>query len=351
MASSDLSRRTFLKNSAGMLGLALAGSSALAGLAEGSRSSQSAAESSPSSRSVAKGSRSPQSAIEGSRKLPPLSFSTLGCPDWTFPAIMEFAKKNNYQGIEVRGILRQMDLPKCLEFNSPAAISATLRQMQDHGLQFVDLGSSSELHHADPATRKDHLDHVRQFIDLAHELHCPYIRVFPNQLPKDQDRNATIELIIKGLIELGEHAHGSGVTVLMESHGEIVDSILLEQIMKGAEGPNTGMVWDIYNMWSITKEPPAQVYGRLKKYIHHTHIKDGKTIGGHMVNGRMVDAKEQYALLGQGESPIFDAIKLLYDDGYPGFYSFEWEKLWHPEIADPEIALADYPKAMARFFK
>ena len=331
-----------------MLGLTLAGSSALAGLAAAAGSQPSSSAADGSHPAASRGSQPPHPAP---KKLPPLSFSTLGCPDWTFPTIMDFAKKNSYQGIEVRGILRQMDLPKCPEFNSPAAISATLRQMQDHGLQFVDLGSSSELHHADPATRKDHLDHGRQFIDLAHELHCPYIRVFPNQLPKDQDRNATIELIIKGLIELGEHAHGSGVTVLMESHGEIVDSILLEQIMKGAEGPNTGMVWDIYNMWSITKEPPAQVYGRLKKYIHHTHIKDGKTIGGHMVNGRMVDAKEQYALLGQGESPIFDAIKLLYDDGYPGFYSFEWEKLWHPEIADPEIALADYPKAMARFFK
>ncbi|HVU57971.1 MAG TPA: sugar phosphate isomerase/epimerase family protein [Puia sp.] len=284
-------------------------------------------------------------AAEGShpapKKLPPLSFSTLGCPDWTFPAIMDFAKKNNYQGIEVRGILRQMDLPKCPEFSSPAAIADTLRQMQDHDLRFVDLGSSTELHHADNATRQKHLDDGRRFIDLAQQLHCPYIRVFPNNLPKDQDRNATIDLIIKGLIELGQHARNSGVTVLMESHGEIVDSTLLEQIMQGAEGPNTGMVWDIYNMWTVTKEPPAQVYGRLKKYIHHTHIKDGKK----------VNDKEQYLLLGQGESPIFDAIKLLYEDGYPGFYSFEWEKLWHPEIAAPEVALADYPKAMARFFK
>ena len=47
-----------------------------------------------------------------SKKVPPLSFSTLGCPEWTFPAIMDFAKKNGYTGIEVRGILKQMDLVK-----------------------------------------------------------------------------------------------------------------------------------------------------------------------------------------------------------------------------------------------
>ncbi|MDO6433814.1 sugar phosphate isomerase/epimerase family protein [Flavitalea sp. BT771] len=285
------------------------------------------------------------------RKQPLLSFSTLGCPDWTFPAIMDFATKNGYSGVEVRGILREMDLVKCPEFSNAENIAATLRQMEDHQLKFVNLGSSAELHLADAAARQRNLDEGRRFIDLAHQLRCPYIRVFPNRLPKEQDQNATIGLITKGLLELGEHARNSGVTVLMETHGDLVETAVLEQIMQGASGPNTGLIWDIFNMWSITKEPPAEVYPKLKKYIRHTHIKDGKTIGGHMENRKMVDGKEQYLLLGQGESPIFEAIGLLYKDGYPGFYSFEWEKLWHPEIAEPEVALADYPKAMKKFFR
>jgi hypothetical protein len=37
-------------------------------------------------------------------------------------------------------------------------------------------------------------------------------------------------------------------------------------------------------------------------------------------------------------------------DGYKGYYSFEWEKLWHPEIAEPAIALAHYPGAMKKLF-
>jgi len=46
-----------------------------------------------------------------------------------------------------------------------------------------------------------------------------------------------------------------------------VQADLLRHIMQTAEHPNTGIVWDIYNMWSVTKEPPAQVYEKLKKYI------------------------------------------------------------------------------------
>ena len=83
------------------------------------------------------------------------------------------------------------------------------------------------------------------------------------------------------------------------------------------------------------------MYKKLKKYIRHTHIKDAK----------LVDGKPQYTLLGQGEVPIFEAIDLLSKGGYKGYYSFEWEKLWHPEMEEPEIALADYPIAMKKHFK
>ncbi|HRI22677.1 MAG TPA: sugar phosphate isomerase/epimerase family protein [Panacibacter sp.] len=274
------------------------------------------------------------------KKAPLLSFSTLGCPDWTFEKIINFAAENNYKGIELRGIQRQLDLTKCNEFSSPENISATLKKMKEKGLRFVDLGSSAAMHHRDTIERQKNLDDAKRFIDLAQQLDCPYIRVFPNNLPKDQDRNATIDLIIKGLVQLGDYAKGSSVTVLMESHGELVYSADLEKIMQSAANPHVGLVWDIVNMWSVTKEPPATVYKKLKKYIQHTHIKDL----------RVTDEKEHYTLLGKGETPIFEAIDILYNDNYKGYYSFEWEKLWHPEIEEPETALADYPKAMMQHF-
>src|SRR6186713_2236432 len=179
-----------------------------------------------------------------SRKMPPLSFSTLGCPDWTFPAILDFAVKNHYQGIEIRGILRQMDLPQCPEFNSSENIAATRRRVADKGLSIVDLGSSAEMHHPEGPDREKNLDEGKRFIDLAEKLGCPYIRVFPNRLPKEQDREVTIDLITKGLLELGDHAKGGKVTVLMESHGDLTDSALVERIMQQAAHPHTGLVWD-----------------------------------------------------------------------------------------------------------
>jgi len=270
-----------------------------------------------------------------------LSFSTLGCPDWTFQQITDFAVKHGYKGIEIRGLQRQMDLSKCNEFSTPENRSATLALMKEKGLQFINLGSSATLHFAEGAEREKNLDEGKRFIDLAQQINCPYIRVFPNNFPKGQDRNATIDLIIKGLVDLGDYAKESKVSVLMETHGDVVKAEDLEVIMRSASHPNVGLVWDPSNMWTVTKEPPAEVYPKLKKYIHHVHIKDAK----------LADGKLQYKLLGEGEVPIFEAVDLLAKGGYKGYYSFEWEKMWHPEIDEPEIALADYPKKMKQHFK
>lgn len=271
---------------------------------------------------------------------PLLSFSTLGCPDWSFDKILDFAITHQYNGIEIRGIQRELDLTKTPQFDTDEHISNTKKLIADKGLKIVDLGSSAALHLKEGSERQKNLDEAKRFIDLANKINCPYVRVFPNNLPKDK-KQETMELIAKGLKDLAGYAKGGNVTVLMETHGELTKVADIEKVMQMAADKHNGLVWDIVNMWSVTKEDPSLVYEKLKKYIHHTHIKDLK----------MVDGKEEYTLLGRGEAPVFKAIDILRKNGYKGYYSFEWEKLWHPEIPEPEIALADYPVAMKAHFK
>ena len=280
-------------------------------------------------------------SFDSKKYKPLLSFSTLGCPDWPFEKIVQFAADNKYDAIEIRGIQRELDLTKTSVFNSKDSIKNTLQLMQSNKLKFSDLGSSAALHFPEGEERQKNLDEAKRFIDLAQQIACPYVRVFPNDFPKDQNKEVTKELIAKGLLQLGDYAKGSNVSVLLESHGEVVYTADLQQIMKTAEHEHVGMVWDAYNMWSVTKESPESVYASLKSYIKHTHIKDA----------RMINGKEQYVLLGTGNSAIFQAIEILVKNKFPGYYSFEWEKLWHSEIDEPEIAIADFPKAMQRHFQ
>ena len=277
-------------------------------------------------------------AIQKSKPL--LAFSTLGCPDWSFQQIVDFASANGFSGLEIRGIKRQMDLTKCDEFSSPEQIKATLSLMKEKGLKFVNLGASANMHFHEGPEKEKSMTEAKSFIDLAQKINCPYVRVFPNKFPKDRTKDQTIQTVVENLLSLGKYAKERNITVLLETHGDFSGSEDILKVMKAVSHPNVALVWDISNMWTITKESPGEVYKKLKKYIRHTHIKDAKLNGD----------KIQYSLLGQGDVPIFEAIDILYKDGYKGYYSFEWEKLWHPEIAEPEIAISHFAKAMNEHF-
>ncbi len=280
------------------------------------------------------------SAFVFKKNEPLLAFSTLGCPDWSLTQIVDFASQHGFKGIEVRGLLRQMDLTQCKEF-SKQNLATSLRLLQDKGLNFVNLGASATMHFAEGDERKKNLDEGKRYIDLAQELKCPYMRVFPNNFPKDQSKNQTMDLIAKGLLELGNHATGSNVTVLLESHSDLIYVNDLQQVLKASEHEHVGLIWDMVNMWTVTKESPAMAYEKLKKYIRHTHIK----------NAKLSNDKITYTRLAQGDVPIFEAIDALSKGGYKGYYSFEWEKLWHPELEAPELAIADYAVVMKKHFQ
>ena len=50
--------------------------------------------------------------------------------------------------------------------------------------------------------------------------------------------------------------------------------------------------------------------------------------------------------LGDGDVPLDETIAALRDVGYDGALTLEWEKLWHPELDEPDVAL---PRAIAYF--
>ena len=63
-----------------------------------------------------------------------------------------------------------------------------------------------------------------------------------------------------------------------------------------------------------------------------------------MKDGRRTADGWQLLLLGEGQIPVKDTLRLLKERGYADFISVEWEKKWHPELAEPEIA---YPQHIA----
>lgn len=270
----------------------------------------------------------------------PIGFSTLGCPKWEWDRILDFASAHGYAAVELRGILDTMDLPQRAEF-APDHLATTNAQLAQHELVISCLGSSANMHEMDATKRAAALDEGRRFIDLARSLGAPYVRVFGNQYVPGVARNEMLAHIARGLRELGDYAQGKGVTVLIESHGDFTDSPSLEAILERADSPNVALLWDAHHTFVSGKEEPEATVARLGKYIRHTHLKDSVPAG----NDR------RYVLTGTGDVPVRRQVEALMKIAYRGFYSFEWEKRWHPEIEEPEVAFAQYATVVSGYLQ
>src|SRR5437899_2889715 len=270
----------------------------------------------------------------------PLGFSTLGCPAWTWPQILDFAAAHGYVAVELRGLQATMDLSQAPEL-APGRLEEAKRQLAGHGLSVSDLGASAQMHEMDPTKHAAQLAEARRFIDLAQALGAPYVRVFGNNYVKDVPRADMLAHIARGLRELGDYAQPKGVTVLIESHGDFTDSPSLLELLRQADSPAVQLLWDAHHTFVSGKEQPEDTVRQLGRYIRHTHLKDSVAAG----NDR------RYVLTGTGDVPVKRQIAALAKIGYRGFYSFEWEKRWHPEIEEGGVAIAQYAKVAAEYLR
>ncbi len=271
----------------------------------------------------------------------PLAVSTLGCPKWDWKTILKNTAEWGFAALELRGILDQMDLSKCPEFVGDN-VKTSIKDLRALGLKISDLGASAMLHEPDPKKRAEQMDEAKRFIDLANRLEVPYVRVFPNKLVAGEERRITVERIIDGMLELGKYARGSGVAVILESHGDFTDSPTLLQILKGSQMTSTGFLWDAHHTFVLSREKPEDTFKVLGKYVRHTHLKDSRApLAG--------EKDRRYVLTGTGEVPVKETVQVLKNNGYKGYYCLEWEKRWHPELEEPEIVFPHYAKTIREY--
>ena len=267
-----------------------------------------------------------------------LAFSTLGCPNWSWKTILETADRLGYAGIELRGIAGEMDLPKVPEFQG-TRLAETKKDLAALGITVVGLGASAAMHEKDPAAREKHFDEGRRFIDLAKQLGVPYVRMFGDRIPPGEAKDEVMKRVVDGFHQMTAHAKAAGVTVLIESHGDFTRSDDLVAILSRVNSPQFALLWDAHHTFAAGKEQPADTYAKLGKWVRHTHLKDSRPEG----------AERKYVLIGSGDVPVKEQVKVLVGAGYKGFYCLEWEKKWHPEIEDPEVSFPQYAKVMAEY--
>ncbi|NLV92302.1 MAG: sugar phosphate isomerase/epimerase [Firmicutes bacterium] len=267
-----------------------------------------------------------------------ISFTTLGNPNWTWEHTLEQAQGMGYDGIEIRGVEGEMNLPKARPF-LPSNLSQTKAQLGDLGLTVCCLGTSCRFDDTDGVAAN--IDLGKAHIDLAAELGCPYIRVFGDRIPSPDLRPKIVEQVAGALVKLADYARGTGVTVLQETHGDFSRSEDILEVMTLVQRDEVKVLWDIHHPYRFFGEQPEETWERLGSYVAHTHWKDSR--------GTKEDF--QYCRIGEGDVPVKAVLKLLKDNGYAGWLSLEWEKQWHPELEEPELIYPHYLKTMRDYWE
>lgn len=270
----------------------------------------------------------------------PLAFSTLGCPAWEWSKILDFAQQHKFAAIELRGLQGNLDLPS-LPIFAPERITQTKSEISTHKLRIACVSSSANLYFEDPEKRAKELADARRFIDLAAALGAPYVRVFGGKAQSDNSPAPADDVkarVASGLRELGTYAGPHKVTVIIESHDHFTASATLKDVLQKANSEHVGLLWDAHHTFATANEDPTYTVKQLGQWIRHTHLKDSTGSG----------EDRKYVLTGRGNVPIERQIEALQSIGYQGFYCFEWEKVWHPELVDPEIAIADYARVVGQ---
>ena len=256
---------------------------------------------------------------------PRIAFSTLAFPDVSLATAVSLGRKWGYGGVELRLIDGELIDPAM-----PAAARAAVKQTAEGaGLPIVAVDSSIRLTGEDPGPE------LRRFLELASDWESPLVRVFGGPLAGEGPARTTQLQAAASVLEAAiPAAERLGVAIGVETHDAFSASSVLAQLLAMVESGSVGAVWDSHHPHRMG-EPPAEVMARIGARTLLAQVKDARRAPKRDDGWRLV-------LLGEGEVPVREMLGLLTAGGYRGWISVEWEKRWHPEIEEPEVALPQH---------
>ncbi len=263
-----------------------------------------------------------------------LAYTSLACPDWTIEEAVSAAERYGYAAIEWRladGLL--------IEPATPAETRRRLREVPAaRNIAVSCLDASCCLVQATPEERRATIEDGRRMLDLAAEIGAPFLRVFGGKLPANATRAELLGPTAEVLHTLGLYGMDLGVTVLLETHDAWTKSADVRELLQMVKLSGVRVLWDAHHTYRHG-EAPEHTLTVLGDAIAYVHIKDSRLTG----------LDWTYCLAGEGDVPLLETGTALARRGYTGYLSLEWEKKWHPEIAEPEIALPQASRYLRAF--
>lgn len=259
-----------------------------------------------------------------------LAFSSSACPDFEFDKILNIASLLKFDGIEIKDIHGEPDLP-----NSKIFSDENFRQSQTllkaSNIEIVSLTVNNVL--SDKKNNIKLITEAYEHIDLAHRIGIKYVKVSAEKREKPSlNRKPDMSFIFENLRQICMYAKPKEVTILIETNGFFSDSRLLARFLKSLNCQNCGVSWNINNTVRYSFETPVQTVGIFEDKIKIVQLNDS------VDNNDIIE----YKAMGRGDLPIKETIAALKNFGYNEYLSLTWPKKTNPEILPPETILPQF---------
>jgi sugar phosphate isomerase/epimerase len=264
-----------------------------------------------------------------------LAFTTLACPDWSVPQVIEAAGRYGYDGVELRLIDGET-----IEPTMPREERERIgRLFAAANLPIVCVDSSIRVATGeDPGAVEQTL---RGFLQLASEWRSPLVRVFGGPWPEGRAPEEVYNGVADLLARVTPEAERLGVAVALETHDTFSSAAAVAEVLRREPSRAFGALWDTHHPYR-TGESPDQVLDLLGERVLHVHVKDAR-------RNEAARTGWDLLLLGEGEVPVRESLAALTRRGYDGWVAVEWEKKWHPQIPGPEVALPQHAELLRQW--
>lgn len=257
------------------------------------------------------------------------AFSTLGCPQWSVEQIADNAVRMGYSGVELR-LLDGKVIDPTKDADKVRQATALFRS---RGLEVCAFDTSCLFNISDPLQRTKNIEDLKLWIALAQELHVPILRIFGGA-GMGEDSELQNKWVVDALRQVAAEAEEADVFVALETHDGFASAYRVAKVLAAINSPAITALWDSHHPYR-KGETAEEVWQQIGPHVTHVHVKDARRNDTQTSGWQLV-------LLGKGEVPVKEQLQTLLAHNYAGYISVEWEKHWHAEIEDPEIAFPQH---------
>ena len=215
---------------------------------------------------------------------------------------------------------------------SPAQRKDVLHMVKDHGMCFSALCGDLGKGFGNPELNPALVEESKRILDIALEMETNIVTTHIGVVPTDE-KHPRYRIMQDACGELARYADTLGAHFAVETGPE--PASVLYRFLEGLHSSGVSVNLDPANLMMVNRDDPVAAVHTLKKYIVHTHAKDGRQLlecdpevvyGVRPRDPDCVTDKSFIELpLGEGDVPFPAYLKALEDVGYRGFLTIERE--------------------------